>query len=88
MANLNNKAKAENTYDAIVVGSGITGGYAAMELTAKGKDAKPLVTKPAKPFDPSEFGGGGGAPPPGAPPPAHPAPPPSKAPAPAPAPRP
>jgi choline dehydrogenase-like flavoprotein len=36
MANLNNKAKAENTYDAIVVGSGITGGYAAMELTRKG----------------------------------------------------
>ena len=36
MANLNNKAKDENTFDAIVVGSGITGGYAAMELTRKG----------------------------------------------------
>jgi choline dehydrogenase-like flavoprotein len=36
MANLNNKARAEHTYDAIVVGSGITGGYAAMELTKAG----------------------------------------------------
>jgi choline dehydrogenase-like flavoprotein len=36
MANLNNKARAENTYDAIVVGSGITGGWAAKELTEKG----------------------------------------------------
>ena len=36
MARLNNKARAEHTYDAIVVGSGITGGYAAMELTRKG----------------------------------------------------
>ena len=36
MANVNNRAKAENSYDAIVVGSGITGGYAAMELTRKG----------------------------------------------------
>jgi hypothetical protein len=43
-----------------------------MELTAKGKDAKPAITKSAKPFDPAEFGG------PGAPPPGH-------APAPAPA---
>tara|TARA_R110000868_G_scaffold304437_15_gene565206 strand:- start:3468 stop:5180 length:1713 start_codon:yes stop_codon:yes gene_type:complete len=34
--NLNMKAKEENTYDAIVVGSGISGGYAAMELTTKG----------------------------------------------------
>jgi choline dehydrogenase-like flavoprotein len=36
MANLNNKARAENTYDAIVVGSGISGGWAAKELTEKG----------------------------------------------------
>jgi choline dehydrogenase-like flavoprotein len=36
MANLNTRAKAENTYDAIVVGSGISGGYAAKELTEKG----------------------------------------------------
>ena len=36
MANLNNKARDEHTYDAIVVGSGISGGWAAMELTRKG----------------------------------------------------
>ncbi len=34
--NLNIKAKNQNTYDAIVVGSGISGGWAAKELTEKG----------------------------------------------------
>ena len=34
--NYNAKGKAEVTYDAIVVGSGISGGYAAMELCKKG----------------------------------------------------
>ncbi|MEM1134931.1 MAG: GMC family oxidoreductase [Bacteroidota bacterium] len=34
--NLNIKAKDQNTYDAIVVGSGISGGWAAKELTEKG----------------------------------------------------
>lgn len=34
--NLNNKAVAKNSYDAIVVGSGISGGWAAMELCKKG----------------------------------------------------
>lgn len=34
--NLNLKGKEEVTYDAIVVGSGISGGYAAMELCTKG----------------------------------------------------
>lgn len=34
--NLNIKAKQENTYDAIVVGTGISGGWAAKELTEKG----------------------------------------------------
>jgi choline dehydrogenase-like flavoprotein len=34
--NLNLKAKEQNTYDAIVVGSGISGGWAAKELTEKG----------------------------------------------------
>ena len=36
MANLNNRARAEQTYDAIVVGSGMSGGIAAKELTEKG----------------------------------------------------
>ena len=34
--NLNIKAKDENTYDAIVVGTGISGGWAAKELTERG----------------------------------------------------
>ena len=33
---VNNKAKAQNTYDAIIAGSGITGGWAAKELCEKG----------------------------------------------------
>ena len=33
---INNKATAQNTYDAIVIGSGISGGWAAKELTEKG----------------------------------------------------
>jgi choline dehydrogenase-like flavoprotein len=36
MSNLNIQAKKTNTYDAIVVGSGISGGWAAKELTEKG----------------------------------------------------
>ncbi len=36
MGNLNLKAEKQNTFDAIVIGSGISGGYAAMELTTKG----------------------------------------------------
>ncbi len=36
MSNLNLKAQAENTFDAIVVGSGISGGWAAKELCEKG----------------------------------------------------
>ncbi len=32
----NSKATQQNTYDAIVVGSGISGGWAAKELTEKG----------------------------------------------------
>lgn len=34
--NINNKAKKQHTYDAIVVGSGISGGWAAKELCEKG----------------------------------------------------
>lgn len=36
MANLNLKSQSQNTFDAIVVGSGISGGWAAKELTEKG----------------------------------------------------
>lgn len=36
MANLNTRWRQENTYDAIVVGSGISGGWAAKELTERG----------------------------------------------------
>jgi choline dehydrogenase-like flavoprotein len=36
MANLNLKAKEQATYDAIVIGSGVSGGWAAKELTEKG----------------------------------------------------
>lgn len=36
MVNINGKAKKQNTFDAIVVGSGISGGWAAKELTEKG----------------------------------------------------
>jgi choline dehydrogenase-like flavoprotein len=34
--NINNKATSQQTYDAIVVGSGISGGWAAKELCEKG----------------------------------------------------
>ncbi|MBC7887065.1 MAG: GMC family oxidoreductase [Ferruginibacter sp.] len=34
--NINNKAVSQNTFDAIVIGSGISGGWAAKELTEKG----------------------------------------------------
>lgn len=36
MINLNTKATDQNTYDAIVIGSGISGGWAAKELTERG----------------------------------------------------
>ena len=34
--NINTDLKKQNTYDAIVIGSGISGGWAAKELTEKG----------------------------------------------------
>ena len=36
MSNINGKWQQENTYDAIVIGSGISGGWAAKELSEKG----------------------------------------------------
>jgi hypothetical protein len=54
-------------------------GPMSLELTSRGKGAKPNITKAAKPFDPAAFGmpGGHGAPPPkppSAPPPSSPPP--------------
>ena len=65
--NLNIKAQQQNTYDAIVVGTGISGGWAAKELTEKGM--KTLVLErgrmvehpnyPTATKDPWEFPNGG-----------------------------
>ena len=47
--NINNKATAQNTYDAIVIGSGISGGWAAKELTEKG--LRVLMLERGRPFE-------------------------------------
>jgi choline dehydrogenase-like flavoprotein len=47
--NLNLKAKQQNTFDAIVVGSGISGGWAAKELCEKG--LKVLMLERGKPVE-------------------------------------
>ncbi len=52
--NLNLKAEEKNTFDAIVVGTGISGGWAAKELTEKGLktlvlERGPMVTHPNYP---------------------------------------
>ena len=47
--NINTKVKAENTFDAIVVGSGISGGWAAKELCEKG--LKVLMLERGKPVE-------------------------------------
>ena len=62
--NLNLKAKQANTYDAIVIGSGISGGWAAKELTEKGlktlvlergRDVKHVTDYPTATKNPWEF---------------------------------
>ena len=56
MTYINTKGKAERTYDAIVVGSGISGGYAAMELCLKGYKVLMLelslihISEPTRPY--------------------------------------
>ena len=47
--NVNNKSATQNTYDAIVIGSGISGGWAAKELTEKG--LKVLMLERGRPHD-------------------------------------
>ncbi|GAC1706051.1 MAG: GMC family oxidoreductase [Flavisolibacter sp.] len=47
--NINNKSVPQNTYDAIVIGSGISGGWAAKELTEKG--LKVLMLERGRNFD-------------------------------------
>jgi choline dehydrogenase-like flavoprotein len=46
---INNKATAQNEYDAIVIGSGISGGWAAKELTEKG--LRVLMLERGRPLD-------------------------------------
>ncbi|GAB3885374.1 GMC oxidoreductase [Spirosoma agri] len=64
MANLNIDANAQNTYDAIVIGSGISGGWAAKELTGKGlrtlvlergRDVRHVTDYPTTMMQPWEF---------------------------------
>ena len=64
MANLNIDAKAQHTYDAIVIGSGISGGWAAKELTGKGlrtlvlergRDVRHVTDYPTTNMQPWEF---------------------------------
>jgi choline dehydrogenase-like flavoprotein len=46
---INNKARQQNSYDAIIVGSGISGGWAAKELCEKG--LKVLLLERGRPID-------------------------------------
>ena len=64
MSYLNIDAQALNTYDAIVIGSGISGGWAAKELTGKGlrtlvlergRDVRHVTDYPTTNMQPWEF---------------------------------
>lgn len=63
-ANINTRAKDQQTYDAIVVGTGISGGWAAKELTEKGlktlvlergRDVRHVADYPTMNKDPWDF---------------------------------
>jgi choline dehydrogenase-like flavoprotein len=71
MANLNIDSIKERTFDAIVIGSGMSGGWAAKELTDKGlktlivergRDVKHLKDYPTTNLYPWEFAHGGAVP--------------------------
>jgi choline dehydrogenase-like flavoprotein len=51
--NITGKAKDDNTYDAIVIGSGVTGGYAAKELCDNG--VKTLVLERGRPVPHGDY---------------------------------
>src|SRR5688572_477428 len=51
--NINNKSEAQYTYDAIVIGSGISGGWAAKELCEKG--LKVLMLERGKPVQHPDY---------------------------------
>jgi choline dehydrogenase-like flavoprotein len=64
MGNNNSNGEGKNTYDAIVIGSGISGGWAAKELCEKGlktlvlergRDVKHLVDYPTMSKNPWDF---------------------------------
>ena len=71
MSNINGKSKKDRTYDAIVVGSGISGGWAAKELCEKGlktivlergRDVKHIKDYPTANMEIWEFKNGGRVP--------------------------
>jgi choline dehydrogenase-like flavoprotein len=71
MSNINGKSKKDRTYDAIVVGSGISGGWAAKELCEKGlktivlergRDVKHIKDYPTANMEVWEFKNGGRVP--------------------------
>ena len=62
--NINGNARKQNTYDAIVIGSGISGGYAAKELCEKGlktlvlergRDVRHIIDYPTATLNPWDF---------------------------------
>jgi choline dehydrogenase-like flavoprotein len=55
MSNLNLKAHAQHTYDAIIIGSGISGGWAAKELCEKGLNV--LMLERGKPVEHPNYPG-------------------------------
>src|SRR6478735_8990959 len=64
IVNINNRGVDQNTFDAIVIGSGMSGGWAAKELCdhglktlvlERGRDVKHIKDYPTTTMDPWEF---------------------------------